>query len=286
MTGGVRATGDGGGRTTTPGTPTHRARHSTGLRALARLGLLARSGFYAVLAYLAAAVAGGWDLDGRQANANGALAAVAQTTLGRLALVAAAVGFAGFGVMRIAGAWGDRGPERLRRLTTAGQGVFHLGMAAATTMFLLGRRQTGSEQQHEGTTGRLLGQPLGPWLVAAVGLTVLAVCLWQFRVAATTHFSDSLRTEDMSRRTHRVTLLVGAAGIAGRAAAIAPVGIFLLLAALSADSRQARGLDAYLAELSGTGPGQALVWTVAAGFATFAAYTLLEAKYRNVHAGE
>jgi uncharacterized protein DUF1206 len=79
--------------------------------------------------------------------------------------------------------------------------------------------------------------------------------------------------------------MVGAAGIAGRAATIVPVGVFLVLAAVSADPGRARGLDAYLDELRRTGPGQALVWTVAAGLTIFACYTLLEARYRNVHAG-
>jgi hypothetical protein len=32
--------------------------------------------------------------------------------------------------------------------------------------------------------------------------------------------------------------------------------------------------------------GHALVWVVAAGFLVFAAYSLLEARYRTVHAGD
>jgi hypothetical protein len=256
------------------------------LRLGARLGLLARAVFYALLAYLAAAVAGGWNRDGRQANANGALAAVAGGGSGRLALLAGAVGFAAFGAMRVAGAVGDHSVGRLRRLTTVGQGLFYVAMAATTAMFLLGRRQTGSEQQHQGTTARLLSEPAGRWLVAAISVAVLGVCLWQVWVAVSQGYTDSLRTEQMSSGTRRLARFVGAAGIAARAAIVAPVGIFLLLAAISAEPRRARGLDAYLAELATTTGGRALVWTAAAGFLVFAVYTLLEVRYRNVHAGD
>jgi hypothetical protein len=174
----------------------------------------------------------------------------------------------------------------VRRLTTAGQGLFYLAMAAATVMFLLGRRQTGSEQQHEGVTARLLDETAGRWLVAGVGAVILGVCLWQLWVAASNGFSDSLRTEHMSPGTRRLSWIVGAAGIAARAAIVAPIGVLLLLAAVSAKPGRARGLDAYLAQLSTTPAGRALVWSVAAGLAVFAGYTLLEVRYRKVDSGE
>ncbi|MBD0293478.1 MAG: DUF1206 domain-containing protein [Jiangellaceae bacterium] len=266
--------------------PVQETRQSTPVRIVARVGLVARAVFYLLLAYLAGAIAAGWDKDGRQVNANGALATVADTGIGLAALWVAAIGFAMFGVIRIAGAIGDRDVGRLRRLGTAGQGVFYLFLAFATVMFLLGRRETGSEQQHESTTARLLNEPAGRWLVGAVGAVVVAVCLYQLWVAVSRRFTDSLRTEEMSPVTRRLTRVVGIAGIVARAAIVAPVGVFLVLAAVTAEPGEARGLDAYLAELSTTAGGRVLVWTVAAGFVVFAVYTLFEVRYRNVGAGE
>ena len=284
-----KAAGSAAGRAETnasAGSPVQQARQNRSLRLLARLGLVSRAVFYLVLGYLSAAVAGGWDRHRRQANANGALGAVAQGGVGRAALALAAVGLVAFGGMRIAGALGDHSPTRLRRLSTAGQGVIQLAMAAAAVMFLLGRRQTGSEQQQRSTIARLLSEPSGRLVVAAIGVVVLGVCLWQFWVAASSGFADSLRTEQMSPRTRSVAWLVGATGIAARAAIMAPIGIFLLLAALSDQPREARGLDAYLAQLTTAPGGRALVWVMTGGFTAFAAYGVLEARYRKVQAGD
>jgi hypothetical protein len=48
----------------------------------------------------------------------------------------------------------------------------------------------------------------------------------------------------------------------------------------------ARGLDQYLAELTRHPVGRGVVWLVAAGFLTFAGYTLIEIRYRAVDAGD
>ncbi len=80
-----------------------RLRASHALRAAARLGLISRGLFYLLLAYLTAALAAGHTVRGSQVNANGALRAVSATPLGLVAL-AAAVGFAAFGLIRLVGA--------------------------------------------------------------------------------------------------------------------------------------------------------------------------------------
>jgi Domain of Unknown Function (DUF1206) len=263
-----------------------RARSSGVLRGLARGGLLARAVFYALLAYLAAAVASGARSAGRQANANGALQVVAATALGRLALVGAAVGFAAFAALRAAGAFGDRQPSLPRRMTTLGQAFFYLAMAGGTIVFLLGDRQTGSEQQQEDRTAALLTVWAGRGMVAGIGLAVLLVCAWQLRLAFSGGFTDSLRTEEMGSRVGRGVRWLGAVAITGRALAVAPVGVFLVLAAVRADPGQSKGLDAYLAELTRPTFGRVVVWFVAAGFLAFAVYTVVEARYRSIHAGD
>jgi hypothetical protein len=122
--------------------------------------------------------------------------------------------------------------------------------------------------------------------VAGIGLTVLLVCAWQLRLAFSGGFTDSLRTEEMGARAARGVRWLGGGAIAGRALAVAPVGVFLVLAAVRADPRQSKGLDAYLAELTRPALGRAVVWFVAAGFLAFAVYTVVEARYRAVHAGD
>jgi hypothetical protein len=253
---------------------------------VARLGLVARAGFYLLLAALAVNLLAAPHTDGgRQANANGALTQVAQAPVGFALLAGAALGFAVFGIVRIVGAITDHRLGRLRRVSTGGQGVLYLGMAAATTSFLLGSRTTGSEQQQRSTAASVLALPFGRLLLAAVGLVVLGMCTWQVVVAVRGHFADSLDDDEMSERARRVTLLTARIGIPARALAVAPVGVFLLVAAARADPRQAKGLDALLLDASGQPVGRVLVVLAAAGFVVFAVYSLMEARYRQVSSG-
>ena len=257
------------------------------MRGIARLGLVARAGFYLLLAGLAVnlLVGVGGGQGGGQANANGALTQVARAPVGFVLLAGAALGFAVFGVVRIAGSVADHRHGRLRRVSTAGQGVLYLAMGAATASFLLGGRATGSEQQQRSTAAQVIGLPFGRVLLAAAGLVVLGMCSWQVVVAVRGHFADSLKDDEMGERTQRLTLLTARIGIPARALAIAPVGLFLLVAAVRADPEQAKGLDALLLQASHNPIGRVVVVLAAAGFVIFAVYSLLEARYRQVSSG-
>ncbi|MDQ1628672.1 MAG: hypothetical protein QOI54_2416 [Actinomycetota bacterium] len=261
------------------------ARGSGVLRHGARLGLVARGCFYLLLAYLAAAVAAGWGTD-RQANANGALTTVAETPFGLAALVGAVLGFLAFGLARLAGAAGDHSVGRLRRLTTAGQGLFYLAMAATTLRFVLGRGGTGSTQQQRSTTAALLLNPVGRLVLLAVGLVVVGICAWQVRLALRGGYADSLRTQEMGRRTRRAARIIGPVGVVARALALAPVGVLLVVAALTDQAGRAKDLDQLLVALDQSSTGRLVVWLVASGFFCFALYSFIEVPYRTTHAGD
>lgn len=263
-----------------------RLRGSTLLKSAARVGLVARATFYLLLAALTAQLLmGGPPRSGRQANANGAFSEVAQSSGGLLLLVGAAIGFLAFGIVRLAGALTDDRLGRLRRLSTAGQGVVYLGVAGASASFLLGRHATGSEQQQRRTAGAVLELPGGRLLVVAAGLVVLSVCCWQLTVAVKGHFVDTLHTEQMGRTARGLTLLTARVGIPARAVAFAPVGVFLVVAGARSDPGQAKGIDALLLELAHTGWGRVAAVLMAAGFVVFAAYSFLEARFRQVSSG-
>lgn len=262
-----------------------RLRASTALRAAARLGLVARGVFYLLLAALDVGVLLRARGTGQQANANGALQEVASSPVGRLLLAGAALGFAAFALVRLAGALGDDRVGRLRRLSTAGQALAYVALAILTTSFLLGARRTGSEQQQRATARSVLMLPAGRPLLVLVGLVVLAVCGWQLVVAARGHFADTLHLEQMSRPVRVLTGWTARIGIPARALAVAAVGVFLVVAGVRGDPREARGLDALLLSLAGSAWGRVLAVLVAAGFAVFAVYTFLEARYRQVSSG-
>jgi Domain of Unknown Function (DUF1206) len=111
------------------------------------------------------------------------------------------------------------------------------------------------------------------------------MCGWQLVVAARGDFADTLREDRMGQVAGRLTMITARIGIPARALAIVPIAVFLVVAALRADPDQAKGLDAILLELSRTWAGRLLGILAASGFAVFAVYSLLEARYREVSSG-
>jgi hypothetical protein len=259
-------------------------RDNAALKLTARAGLVGRGVFYVLLAGLAAGLLVG-PRPSRQVNANGALTQIAAHPLGLVLLVGAALGFAAFGILRLAGAATDDRVGRWRRLSTAGQGLLYLGLAATTASFVLGRQTTGSEQQQRRAVGDALQLPGGRLVVAAAGVALLAACAWQLIVAVKGHFADTLHTEQMTAPVRWWTHVLARVGIPARAVAVLPVGVLLLVAGVRSDPGEAKGLDGLLAEVAMTGWGKALVALVAAGFLVFAAYSFLEARYRQISAG-
>ncbi len=261
-----------------------RFRRSDLARLAARGGLLARGFLYLLLGYLAASLAAGGG--GTPANANGALTTVAAQPAGWVALAGAAMGFAAFAAMRLAGAYGDRTVGRLRRLTTAGQATFYLAMSVLTVAFLAGDHGTGSSNQSDSTAVLLVSSTTGRVVLAAVGVAVVSVCAWQLRLAVQGGYADSLTLTSLGPRMRQAADLVGRVGIVARAAAVLPVGALLVLAAWQARPGAARDLDQLLDGLVHHPVGHVLVWLVAAGFVVFAAYSFVEVRYREVHAGD
>jgi hypothetical protein len=246
-----------------------------------RVGLLGRAGFYFVLTFLTARVAaapGG----GRQANANGALGLLTRSPVGSVAVGVAAAGFVAFGLDRLYAAWHDHDVPMWQRVLTALQGAFYLALAYVPVSYLAGQRGSGSEQSQHNTVRALLGVPGGQFLVAALGAVVLGVCGWQIRTAVTEDFEEGLQLRGAPRWVRRLTGAAGSVGIAARALVFAPIGGFLIAAAVTFDPRRADGLDAEILSLSRHAWGIALISAVACGLAVFAVFSLLEARYRKV----
>lgn len=71
-------------------------------------------------------------------------------------------------------------------------------------------------------------------------------------------------------------------GHLARMVIFAMIGYFLLRAAIDYDPNKAVGLDGALAKLGQASYGPVLLGVVAAGLVGFAAYSMLDARYRRV----
>src|SRR5207245_6853242 len=109
--------------------------------------------------------------------------------LGKVAIALTGVGFFVLGVTRVAGAVRDDELPSWRRVTTALQGLFYVGLTWVPISFLFGKHATRSEQSQHAEAARVLSWPAGRLLVIAVGVIVVVVCSWQLRTAWTRGFT-------------------------------------------------------------------------------------------------
>lgn len=248
---------------------------------VARVGLVARSGFYLLLAGLVInlAVSGG---NGPQADAKGALETVAGNALGEIVLIAVAIGFLAFGATRLWGAWTDDEPSRWRRTATGLQGAFYLVLMWIPLSYVFGNRTTGSNRSQHRVAGDLLGLPGGRVLVAVLGGIVIVVCANQIRTALTHEYADGMQLRGAPSWAKWLVHAAAMFGIPARALVFIPLGVCLIIAAARSDPSHAKGLDQLLGTLAGKWWGVVLLVLATLGLLVFATYSLLEARYRRV----
>lgn len=253
-----------------------------GLSLLGRLGLAGRTGFYVILTGITIEIAllGGGSR--QQADAHGALALVSRALIGKMAIAAVGLGFVLFGIGRLIGAVEDDSVSFARRLMTAVQGLFYLGLAYVPLSYLSGNYATGSQQQQQKTTARLLGMPGGQEIVFGLGVVLILVCLQQIRGAVRRDFQEGLDMDHAPRLVRRIASSSGVVGISARALVFMPVGIFLMISAVQFNPGKSYGTDAELLRLSGYEWGVAVLCAVAAGLAVFVVFSAIETRYRQV----
>jgi hypothetical protein len=257
----------------------------------ARLGLVARGLVYAVVGLIALEVAWGRAAED-QASKGGAIAAIAERPLGRVLLVALAIGFGGYVVWRSCEAlWGrsdedgDDGPvAAAKRAASGAKALVYVSLVVTTVRVVVaGPQGAGSDdQQPKALTARLLELPGGRALVTAAGVALLGAAAYFAYRGVAQRFRDRLDTAEMGRWTGRLVDAVGTLGMAARGMVVAVLGLLVLQAAAHHDPGQAAGVDGALRRLAQQHYGQALLTVAAVGILAFAVYSLAEARYREV----
>ncbi len=255
-------------------------RHHRTAHGLARLGLLARGGFYLVLAYLTLRLVVVPDRLHSPDDAQGVMEQIAQSFAGEISLVLAAVGFLAFAVVRVAAAWHDRAGVWWQRVCTAGQGLTYLVMAGVPASFVLGDPEAGSEMREHRTIRYLLQLPVGQFLVGFVGTALLASCFWQIRSVLRPDYARGFDLTTAPEWVRRHLRFFAVVGIIARALVFAPIGVLLLLAAATNEPSWQIGLDREFESLSDSVWGSCLLVLVSASLGIFAVYSWLESWFK------
>lgn len=260
---------------------------SSAFRVLVRAGFVARALTYGVIGGVAAALAVGAGASSGSANQQGALTLIAHAPLGRVVVGVAAIGLLMYAVWKLSLAIIGRGPEGAggmeltdRISNLAGAVVYFAFFAVAVRVLLGTAGNQASKERH--TAAGVLGWPGGPVLVAIAGAALIAISAYQIYSALREDFAKESKTGEMGARERRVFLIAGRIGLSARALVFVLVGYFLIRTAIDYKPSSGLGLDGALAQVHAQPFGPFLLALVAAGLMVFAAFSLLEARYRRL----
>jgi hypothetical protein len=254
---------------------------------LVRAGFAARGITYGVIGALAVALAAGAGTAGAEADQEGALRLIARSVPGRAALVVIAAGLFAYALWKLTqavfgyGPEGGGGADLKDRVANLSGGLVYIGFFLVATKVLAGSGSSSSDRpQH--TAAGVLGWPGGPVLVGAAGGILLAVSLYQLYEALSGRFARQSKLWRMGAEDRRTFMLLGRVGLSARAVVFALIGYFVLRAAIEYNPRNAVGVEGALARIHHQPAGPWLLAVVAAGLLVFAAFSMVEARYRRL----
>lgn len=254
------------------------------LRLLAPAGLLARGLMYIVVGWIALRIAFG--KSSQQADRSGALHALGGTPFGAVALWVLVIGFFGMALWQLSEALlgspsgGRQAGTRLRALARGliygilGYGVLEYAIGAGG--------QQSSDQQSVDLTATLLRHPGGQVVVVVIGLAFIGGGLYLGFRARRERFREGLRLAEMRAVTGLIIGWLGRVGGVARGMVFVTVGVFLVVAAVTTQPQQAKGLDSALRSLAAAPGGPWLLALVAIGLIIFGAFSCCEARWVRV----
>jgi hypothetical protein len=254
---------------------------------LGRAGLVAKGISFGIVAAIAlkVAVAGGGKIEDRP----GALQALADNLLGKILLAALAVGLAGYALWRFAQALLGRELETgeregaLKRVGLVARGALYSWLAyLCVELVVTSNASSGGGKKEDDVTARVLDLPLGRWIVAAAGLSVIGAGAFNVYRGLSGSFRKDLKEEQMGGEERRWYTMLGVIGHNARGVIFMLAGFFLVRAAWQYDPKEAVGLDGALAKLAHQPYGHVLLGLTAAGLLAYALFCLVQARYREV----
>lgn len=267
--------------------PARRAASHPWVERLARFGYAAKGVVYFIVGLLAAQAA--FTTGGRTTDTRGALATIVSQPFGKFLLVLVTIGLIGYALWRLVQTIYD--PEHageaieakhiVQRIGYGVSAIAYSGLALTAIRLIMGTGN-GSSNATQDWTARFMAQPFGRWLVGLVGLIVIGVGISHLYQAYKAKFQRQFKQDQMSEIERKWAKWLGQFGIAARGIVFGLIGLFLVLAALHANAKEARGLGGALAALAQQPSGSWLLGIVALGLIAYSIYSVIEARYRRI----
>jgi uncharacterized protein DUF1206 len=249
---------------------------------LGRIGLVGYGVVHLLVAWLALAVAFG--IPDAPPDPQGAIATIAGTPGGTLALGLLAVGLIAFALWQVtAAAIGFRwvsGGERLRKRSGAVAKSIATGGLAVVIIDSLVDRGAPRETTAQSLAAATLALPAGRFLLGVVAVVILVLAGMMTYTGVRRTFMGDLDVRRLGPAARHAIEVLGVLGHLSRALALAVIGLLAVGAALWADPNLAGGLDAALYALGDTWLGAWLLIVVAVGFGAYGLFCVADAATR------
>lgn len=251
----------------------HRARESTAVDVLVRLGITSYGVVHLLIAWLALQLAFG-DRSG-SVDKSGALRQLAQQPLGRGLLWVVAVGFAALVLWQVLELLVGPSEEDSHPALHTASAAIKVGVFAVlawTSYRIASHSGGGGGDSTETWTSRLMALPMGQWLVGALGLAVIGVGIAGVVKGVTDRYEKHLDLEGRSGTSGTVLKVTARVGYTARGVALAAVGGLFVWAAVTHDAKKSGGLDEALNRLLDAPAGPVLMVLIGLGFACYGVF--------------
>lgn len=245
-------------------------KRSTPLQGLARVGYAVDGILYLLIGALAIATVFGASA---KTDEHGALARIAAQPFGDAVLWVVAAGFAGLVIFHLLEAALVR--QAWDRLASVARALAYAALAFVAVEVALGHSSSGDAPDDFSAT--LLAQPAGVALLLLVAGAVFAIGAHNLIKGVTHRFTNDLRMPPAP--TSRIVIIVGTIGYVSKGVAFATVAVLFGIAALTANSSRAGGLDEALEGLARLPFGGVVLGVVAVGFLAFGVYCFVRARF-------
>jgi hypothetical protein len=263
---------------------------------VARTGWVAKGLVYALVGILAAPIAFGSERSGdgapeREASQSGAIAKLADSSVGRAALWAVAIGLGLYVLWRIisillpaensAKAW-------LTRVGYAVSVIVYSALAWSAISFATRERASGETEDSrvDRFSRSLMEHSGGRLLVGALGVALIIVGAFFLHRGVTAGFRDDLRGGGVGPFSHQNIVRLGQIGWCARAGMMGLIGFFVLRAAVRFSPDEAEGLDGSLRRLADSGWGTVMVAAIGLGLLLYGAFCVISAPIERLHGAD
>lgn len=243
------------------------------LETAARVGYAVNGALHIVIGVIALQIA--WASAASSADQTGALGALADNPLGLVVLWIGVVGWLGLGLWQITEAI-TGSFETSDRIKAAAKAIVYLVLSWSALTFARGG-QSSSRDQSTDFTKSLMAQPLGVWLVGAVGLGVIGVGAYHVVKGWKKKF-----LQDLESHPGEWVEKAGQYGYVAKGVALVIVGGLFVVAAVRHKPSEAKGLDGALHTLLGAPYGQLLLTVIALGLMAYGIDSFGRARHADV----